>query len=79
MPNGYAWPPIPAARMTDAELAMDLALLGRLWDESRSDLDDEGHGGSPGEWMWERMGEVEAEQKRRKAIPEMKEKKRHDR
>jgi hypothetical protein len=51
--------------MTDAEIATELKSLGKRWDESRSRSDDEGHGGSPGEWMIERMGELEEEQRRR--------------
>ena len=51
--------------MTDAELKSELASLVAEWDELHSDPDDEGHGGSPGEWLVERMGEIEHEQKRR--------------
>ena len=50
--------------MTDDEISLELEALGKRWDAFRED--DEGHGGSPGEWMVERMGELEAEQKRRK-------------
>jgi hypothetical protein len=56
---------IDAKVMTDAEIASELETLGKKWDEFRAS-DDEGHGGSPGEWMVERMGELETEQKRRK-------------
>ena len=55
-----------AKRMTDTEIVAELQRLGDKWDESRSG-DDDGHGGSPGEWMVERMGTLEQEQKRRKA------------
>lgn len=48
--------------MTDAEIDTELKQLGERWDASR---DDEGHGGSPGEWMVERMSALETEQKRR--------------
>jgi hypothetical protein len=54
-----------ARTMTDAEIAAELKALGEKWDESVAS-DDEGHGGSPGEWMVERMNELETEQKRRK-------------
>lgn len=54
----------PAAKLTDAEIARELVDLGVKWKEFRDDL-DEGHGGSPGEWMVERMDELETEQKRR--------------
>ncbi len=56
-----------ARMMTDAEIASELESLGKKWDAFR-DSDDEGHGGSPGEWMVERMGELETEQKRRSAV-----------
>lgn len=50
-------------RLTDSQIEDELAALGKLFEDSRSD--GEGHGGSPGEWMVERMGELETEQKRR--------------
>lgn len=56
----------PATRMTDKEIAAELETLGDRWDAFRSDLSDEGMAGSPGEWMVERMGELEQEQKRRR-------------
>jgi hypothetical protein len=55
----------PAVSLTDEEIARELVELGSRWDAFRSS-DDEGHGGSPGEWMVERMDELETEQKRRK-------------
>jgi len=55
----------PARTMTDLAIAAELRRLGRQWDTLGRDT--EGHGGSPGEWMVERMGELETEQKRRKA------------
>lgn len=57
---------LSASAMTDAAIAAELASLGKQWDEFVAS-DDEGHGGSPGEWMVERMGELETEQKRRRA------------
>jgi len=53
----------PASELTDAELVSEEYRLGILWDSIRDD--DEGHGGSPGEWVYERLDEIEAEQKRR--------------
>lgn len=54
-----------ASKMTDKEIVSELEKLGEEWDEFRATL-DEGYGGSPGEWMVERMGELEQEQSRRK-------------
>jgi hypothetical protein len=51
--------------MTDAEIEAELTSLDGQWDALRAS-DDEGHGGSPGESLIERMGELETEQKRRK-------------
>lgn len=56
----------PVGRMTLAEIEAELKSLGDEWDEFATS-DDEGHGGSPGEWMIERMGALEQEQKRRAA------------
>jgi hypothetical protein len=53
--------------MTDDEIVAELKFLGDQWDESRTS-DDEGHGGSPGEGMVERMGALEQEQKHRTAV-----------
>lgn len=54
----------PIERMTDAEITVELVQLGAKWGASRAGH-DEGHGGSPGEWMVERMGALETAQKRR--------------
>lgn len=54
----------PAAQMTDEELTCELSLLEKRFKGLREDL-DEGHAGSPGEWMVERMCELETEQSRR--------------
>jgi len=56
--------PKSAALLSDGEIAAELADLGKKWDAFTAS-DDEGHGGSPGEWMVERMDELETEQKRR--------------
>jgi hypothetical protein len=55
--------PMPRMRMTDRELSMELKRLECLFDQARSA--EEGRGGSPGEWIWERMQELETEKKRR--------------
>jgi hypothetical protein len=56
---------VPAKRLTDAEIVSELTTLGEQWDAFRIGVDDDYGGGSPGEWMVERMGELETEQKRR--------------
>lgn len=53
-----------AKTMTREQLIAALDLMGDQWDAFRSDI-DEGHGGSPGEWMVERMDELETELRRR--------------
>jgi hypothetical protein len=53
--------------MTTEAIRAELAALEKQWDESRED--DIGRGGSPGEWMVERMGELEHELKRRGEKP----------
>lgn len=53
----------PASALSDEEIAAELDELGKKWDASFAD--DEGHSGSPGEWMVERMDELETEQRRR--------------
>lgn len=54
----------PAAELTDEGISRELEELATRWKASRSG-DSEGHGGSPGEWMVERMDELETEQRRR--------------
>lgn len=55
-----------AREMTDAELLAELNVLGRKWDDLRAALEESGGAsGSPGEWIYERMGEIETEQRRR--------------
>lgn len=53
----------PAKEMTDVEIAAETLDLENKWDIFHRGFD--GHGGSPGEWMFERMDELEAERKRR--------------
>jgi hypothetical protein len=58
----------PARDMTDSDLAAEMTDLGKQWDDMRRALDEcGGMSGSPGEWMWERMAEIEAEQKSRQS------------
>ena len=52
-----------ARRMTDDAIAAELARLGKEFDEFCDGL--EGMSGSPGEWMVERMDELETERRRR--------------
>jgi len=54
----------PATALSDAELTRELAELETSWKTFRANI-DEGYGGSPGEWMVERMNELEIEQLRR--------------
>ena len=56
---------ISASRMSDEEIASELSSLEEQWKEFHSGDDDDYGGGSPGEWMVERMGELEQEQKKR--------------
>jgi len=47
---------------TDAELLAEFQRVAAAFDASQ---EGDGHGGSPGEWAWERCLELEAEIKRR--------------
>lgn len=52
-----------ARDMTDAAIAAEIDKLGKKWDKFRAgDCDGSG---SPGEWMIERLDELEHEQKQR--------------
>ncbi len=56
----------PARMLSDAQIALEEVWLGKRWDELRDALEESGGAsGSPGEWIWERMGELETEAKRR--------------
>lgn len=55
----------PARNLDEADLFAELAEVERKWDDYFSDPDFEGHSGSPGEWMAERMDELRAEIGRR--------------
>ena len=63
---------LPARDLTDAELVVEQTRVEKLWDEMHEPDPEtgeefEGHGGSPGEWMVERMDEIATEQSRRAA------------
>jgi hypothetical protein len=62
----------PARDMTPEAMRAELLALDVRWESLRDGLDESGGmGGSPGEWLVERMWELEAELKRRGlAIPE---------
>lgn len=63
---------LPARDLTDGELAVELARVERRWDRLHEPDEDGGvcgHGGSPGEWMVERMDEITTEQSRRLRSP----------
>lgn len=55
----------PAAKMSINQINAELAALDTQWDELRKSCD--GMSGSPGEWMIERMDELETELRRRGA------------
>jgi hypothetical protein len=57
-----------ASLLSDSELSLELDALEAKWKKFRSEPDDEGHAGSPGEWTYERMNELETEQQRREQI-----------
>jgi hypothetical protein len=57
---------LPASSLPSSSLEAELDQLERKWDQLMSD-DFDGHGGSPGEWMIERMEEIETELRRRSA------------
>jgi hypothetical protein len=54
----------PARDMSDAELLAELSLARHRFEHYRDD-DDEGHSGSPGEWLYERIDELKTENERR--------------
>ena len=53
-----------ATVLTDEEITRELDELEARWKAFQDDI-GEGHGGSPGEWMVERMDELETERNRR--------------
>jgi hypothetical protein len=60
---------LPAKELTDRELVAEQTRVEKLWDSMFEPDEDgevfEGHCGSPGEWMSERMDEIATEQARR--------------
>lgn len=59
----------PAAQMTTPELSAEWRARCAEWDCMMRRRDHDGHGGSPGEWLWERLGELEQELRRRAPAP----------
>ena len=55
----------PACHMQDAAIERELAKLAKRWTAFR--VSEPEGGGSPGEWMVERMDELETEKRRRAA------------
>jgi len=53
--------------MTTKEIRAEYALLSKQWDDLRDP--EEGHSGSPGEWLYERLGELEHELSKRGEKP----------
>lgn len=53
----------PARLMSDESITAEIEELAAKWDDLRREL--EGMSGSPGEWMIERMDELETEKRRR--------------
>lgn len=51
--------------MSDDEIRQELDQIGKDFVASRADPEFDGHCGSPGEWMYERIGELETELRRR--------------
>lgn len=56
---------LPAHVLTDEELDIQEKRIGTLWEDLRSDEEFDGHGGSPGEWMVERLDEIYTERRLR--------------
>jgi hypothetical protein len=50
----------PAAMLTDEQIASEIERIGAIIDEGFGE-----HGGSPGEWYYERYGELELAQRGR--------------
>lgn len=58
----------PAHLLSDAQITAEEAWLGAEWDALRDAIEESGGmSGSPGKWMWERLGELKTEAKRRSA------------
>ncbi len=59
-----------AKDLTTSEIIKELHDLDKKWDDMASDDEFEGRGGSPFEWMDERMQELQYELKKRHAYKE---------
>lgn len=54
-----------AKQMTETDIRAEIKQLRHQFNSMRDDPEFDGHGGSPGEWMDERIGELEHELKLR--------------
>lgn len=52
--------------LTRGQLQQELFRLGKQFNAPSDDPDDVGHGGSPGEWLVERMDEIRTELRQRR-------------
>lgn len=59
---------LPTSKLTNSEIVSEFERVSKLWDDLFNDSDFEGHSGSPGEWMMERLNELETEQNKRAAL-----------
>ena len=59
-----------AKDMTDAEISAEIEKHWLRWDKTRASVEQSGGAsGSPGEWIIERLWELETERKKRMAAP----------
>lgn len=59
---------MPASALTDEQLHAEEEYLDKTWAEIRAALEESGGaGGSPGEWVWERRGEIDTARLRRRS------------
>jgi hypothetical protein len=56
---------VPASDMTTAGIRREIARLETQFDDLRREAQDHSGGGSPGEWLYERLGELEFELEKR--------------
>jgi hypothetical protein len=61
-----------AKKLTTENIIIEINNLNHKWDRMVSDPEFEGHGGSPFEWVDERLQELEYELKRRNNGPKPK-------
>lgn len=65
---GRDWPPPSASEMSDQAIAAEMTVRERQWEEMMAPLEESGGAsGSPGEWLTERLDELDTEIQRRKA------------